>query len=146
MPDRFYSTFQSPAQLLRSAARFQSTESTPSTTYIGSEVHVPSPIDRVTADSPRSGHKLTPRSAVSRNTPLFGLLHPLVPQPGTARHGTIMANRARVTLKALQVLGNSVLGLDMAGALHTAPREALLHITRKFMRHFIRKLTHPSES
>ena len=108
-------------------------------------------------------------------------------------HVTIMANRARASLKALQVLGNSVRGLHMAnwrlvfnavclpvlthgcqlwfkegakgqkkliqrlqlvqnegvklvaGAFRTAPREALLHITRMLpMRHFIEKLTHTS--
>ena len=108
-------------------------------------------------------------------------------------HVKIMANRARASLKALQVLGNSVRGLNMAnwrlafnaiclpvlgyacqlwfkegakgqkklvqilqrvqnegvkmvsGAFRTAPREALLHITRMLpMRHYLEKLTHTS--
>jgi hypothetical protein len=104
-------------------------------------------------------------------------------------HVRIMCNRARASIKALQVLGNTIRGLSMAnwrlvlnavclpvmtygaplwfrngglkglvnmlqrvqndmvkvvsGSFHTAPREALLHITRMLpMRHFLEKLTH----
>ena len=102
-----------------------------------------------------------------------------------------MCNQARASLKALQVLSNSIQGLSLAnwrlvlnavclpvlsygcqlwyltgaakglinmlqcvqnemvkmvrGSFHTAPQEALLHITRMLpMRHYIEKLTHTS--
>jgi hypothetical protein len=106
-------------------------------------------------------------------------------------HVRIMCNRARASIKALQVLGNSIRGLSMAnwrlvlntvcllvlaygsqlwyltggakglvnmvqrvqndmvkqvtGAFRTAPRGALLHITRMIpMKHYIEKLTYTS--
>jgi hypothetical protein len=106
-------------------------------------------------------------------------------------HVCIMCNRARASIKALQVLGNTIRGLSMAnwrivlnavclpvmtwgvqlwyrtggakgliamlqrvqnemvkvvaGAFHTAPREALLELTRMLpMRHFVEKLTYTS--
>jgi hypothetical protein len=106
-------------------------------------------------------------------------------------HVRIMCNRARASIKALQVLGNTIRGLSMAnwrivlnavclpvmtwgvqlwyrtggakgliamlqrvqndmvkvvaGAFHTAPREALLQLTRMLpMRHFVEKLTYTS--
>ena len=106
-------------------------------------------------------------------------------------HVWIMCNQARASLKALQVLNNSIQGLSMAnwrlvlnaiclpvlsygcqlwyltraakglinmlqrvqnemvkmvtGSFHTAPQEALLHITCMLhMRHYIEKLTHTS--
>jgi hypothetical protein len=106
-------------------------------------------------------------------------------------HVRIMCNRARASVKALQVLGNTIQGLSMAnwrlvlnavclpvltygsqlwylmgaakgllnmvqcvqndmvrqvtGAFRTAPREALLHLTRMLpMKHFIEKLTYTS--
>jgi hypothetical protein len=106
-------------------------------------------------------------------------------------HVRIMCNRARASIKALQVLGNTIPGLSMAnwrivlnaiclpvmtwgvqlwyhtggakgliamlqrvqndmvkvvaGAFHTAPREALLQLTRMLpMRHFVEKLTYTS--
>jgi hypothetical protein len=106
-------------------------------------------------------------------------------------HVRIMCNRARASIKALQVLGNTIRGLSMAnwrivlnavclpvmtwgvqlwyrtggakgliamlqrvqndmvkvvaGAFHTAPREALLELTRMLpMRHFVEKLTYTS--
>ena len=106
-------------------------------------------------------------------------------------HVRIMCNRARTSIKALQVLGNTMRGLSMAnwrlvlnavclpvlawgcqfwyltgaaktliamlqrvqnemvkvvtGSFHTAPRGALLHITRMLpMAHYIEKLTHTS--
>ena len=106
-------------------------------------------------------------------------------------HVRIMCNRAHASIKALQVLGNTMRGLSMAnwrlvlnavclpvlawgsqlwyltgaaktliamlqpvqnemvkvvtGSFHTAPRGALLHITRMLpMAHYIEKLTHTS--